>query len=150
MSPANNHLYAQQKNILKCFRSQPHHIMSNWINITQTITVFHLSPANFCRSKKTKSDPRDLWPLRHLTRVMRGHDLTNKKTITKTNTKTKTMTKTSTFRDHLQRATLETCDLWDIWSEWWGDMTWPTKRQWQRQIQRQRQRHLENTFRERP
>ena len=25
-----------------------------------------------------------------------------------------------------QRATLETCDLWDIWSEWWGDMTWPT------------------------
>ena len=22
-----------------------------------------------------------------------------------------------------QRATLETCDLW---SEWWGDMTWPT------------------------
>ena len=29
-----------------------------------------------------------------------------------------------------------------IWSEWWGDMTWPTKRQrqWQRQI------HLENTM----
>ena len=23
--------------------------------------------------------------------------------------------------------TLETCDLWDIWSEWWGDMTWPKK-----------------------
>ena len=21
------------------------------------------------------------------------------------------------------RVTLETCDLWDIWSEWWGDMT---------------------------
>ena len=20
----------------------------------------------------------------------------------------------------------ETCDLWDIWSEWWGNMTWPT------------------------
>ena len=25
------------------------------------------------------SDPRDLCPLRHLIRVMRGHDLTNKK-----------------------------------------------------------------------
>ena len=23
---------------------------------------------------------------------------------------------------------LETCDLWDIWSEWWGDLTWPKKR----------------------
>jgi len=24
------------------------------------------------------------------------------------------------------RVTLETCDLWDICSEWWGNMTWPT------------------------
>jgi len=71
-----------------------------------------------------QSDPRGLWPLRHLIRVMRGHDLTNKKTITKTKTKTKT----NTFRKHLQRATLETCDLWDIWSEWWRDMTWPKKK----------------------
>ena len=45
----------------------------------------------------SKSDPRDLWPLRHLIRMMRGHDLTDKKTKTKTNTKT----------------TLETCDIWD-------------------------------------
>ena len=29
----------------------------------------------------------------------------------------------STFTFDIQRATLETCDLWDIWSEWWGDMT---------------------------
>ena len=36
----------------------------------------------------------------------------------------------------------ETCDLWDIWPRWWGDMTWTTKRQ--RQIQWQRQ--LENTL----
>ena len=42
-----------------------------------------------------------------------------------TNTKTKTMTTTNTFREHLQRAIPETCDLWDIWSEWWGDITWP-------------------------
>ena len=26
----------------------------------------------------TKNDPRDLWPLRHLIRVMRGHELTEK------------------------------------------------------------------------
>jgi len=51
--------------------------------------------------------------LRHLIRVIRTHDLTNKKTKTKTKikTKTKTMTKTNTFREHLQRAILDTCDL---------------------------------------
>ena len=59
------------------------------------------------------------------------------------------MTNSNTFRELHQRAILETCDLWDIWSEWWGDMTWPKKRQWQRQRQRQRQIQLENTFRER-
>ena len=42
-----------------------------------------------------------------------------------TMTKTKTMTKTNTFRKHPQRAILDNCDLWDIWWEWWGDMTWP-------------------------
>ena len=63
-----------------------------------------------------------------------------------TNTKTKTKTMTKTFWEHLLRAILETCDLWDICSEWWEDMTWP--KNWQRQIQRQwqrqrqRQRHL--------
>ena len=25
------------------------------------------------------------------------------------------------------RVTLETCDLWDIWSEWWRDMIWLKK-----------------------
>ena len=61
---------------------------------------------------------------------MRRYDLTNKKTMTKTKTMTvtKTMTITKTFREHPKRATLETCDLWDFWSEWWGDMTWPTKK----------------------
>ena len=29
------------------------------------------------------------------------------------------------FKKHNNRAILETCDLWDIWSGWWGDMTWP-------------------------
>ena len=41
--------------------------------------------------------------------------------------KTKTKTKTKTFWEHLLRAILETCDLWDICSEWWEDMTWPKK-----------------------
>ena len=56
-----------------------------------------------------KNHPRDLWPLRHLFRVMRKHDLTKK--LTKTNTKT--MTKTKTFWEHLPRAILETCGIWD-------------------------------------
>ena len=63
---------------------------------------------------------------RHLSWVMRRQDLTKKLIMTKTNTKTKTMTKKNTSREHLRRATLDTCDLWDFWSEWLGDMTWPT------------------------
>ena len=43
--------------------------------------------------------------------------------MTSTKTNTKTITKTNTFREHLQRAILETCDLWDIWLKRWGDMT---------------------------
>ena len=58
-----------------------------------------------------KSNPRDLWPLRHLFRVMRRQDMTKKITKSKTNTKTMTYT----FREHPQRA-LETCDLrLDTW-----------------------------------
>ena len=44
----------------------------------------------------SKKDPRAMSRFRHLIRVMRRHDLTKKKTMTKTNTKTKTMTKTNT------------------------------------------------------
>ena len=64
-----------------------------------------------------------------------------KNTMTTTMTKTKKkMTKTNTCREHLQRAILaETCDVWDIRSQWWRDMTWPTERQWQWQRQLQRQ-----------
>ena len=46
----------------------------------------------------------------------RKHDLNNKKTTTKTNTKAMT----NAFREHLQCAIFETCDLWDICS----DKTW--------------------------
>ena len=31
------------------------------------------------------------------------------------------------IREHLERAIFGTFDLWDIWSEWWGNMTWPKK-----------------------
>ena len=34
------------------------------------------------------------------------------------------------------REILDTCELWDIWSDWWENTTWPTKRQRQRQIQK--------------
>ena len=47
---------------------------------------------------------------------------------------------TNTFREHLQRAIFDTFELWDIWSEWWGNMTWPTKRQQRRQTQWQWQK----------
>ena len=39
-----------------------------------------------------------------------------------------------------QRAIFETFDLWDICSEWWENMTWRTKIQRQRLKQRQKQR----------
>ena len=46
-----------------------------------------------------------------------------------------TMTTTITIREHPQRPIQETFDLWDIWSGWWRDITWLTKRLWQRQWQ---------------
>ena len=47
----------------------------------------------------SKSNPRDLWPLRHLIRVTKRQDLTKKTTMTKTKKKkkTNTMTKAKTF-----------------------------------------------------
>ena len=41
--------------------------------------------------------------MRHLIILMRGHDLTKKKTMTKT--KTRIMTKTNKFREHLHGLT---------------------------------------------
>ena len=71
-----------------------------------------------------ESDPRDLWPLRHLIRVMRRHDLT-KKIPTYLHTYPPTYLPTylcTSIREHSKGAIQETCDLWDIWSEWWEDM----------------------------
>ena len=49
--------------------------------------------------------------MRHVTRVMRRHDLTNEKKMTKTMAMTKTKTMTETFREQPQRVILETYDL---------------------------------------
>ena len=54
------------------------------------------------------------WPFRHFIRVMKKHDLTNKKTMTKTKKKTMTRTLANTVRENLQRAIFETFDHWDI------------------------------------
>ena len=102
----------------------------------------------------SESAPRDLWSLRLFIRVMWRHDLTNKKKMTKTMTMTKIKTMTKTFRERPQRVILETYNLWDIWSERWGDMTWPTKQAMTKTIQWQRQGqlpiHLENTSKSDP
>ena len=67
----------------------------------------------------SKSNPRDLWPLRHLIRVMKIHDLT-KKILTYLPTYLFTYPPThlptylpASFTEHPQGAIPETCDLWD-------------------------------------
>ena len=70
-----------------------------------------------------QSDPRDLWPLRHLIRVMRRHDLTKMYTYPLTYLPTYLPVWVFTYlREHPQGVILETCDLY--WLEWWGDLTW--------------------------
>ena len=75
--------------------------------------------------ENTFCDLCDLWLLRHLFKVMKSQDLTNKKTMAMTKTKTMIMTRLMT------KAILETCDLWDIdcmtienlnsWQSLWSD-----------------------------
>ena len=95
------------------FASKVEHLQVNQLHIYQ---IFFSCPDRVCEQLNgplliLKSisivDPGHLWPLRHLIRVMRKHDLTNKKTTTKT--KTKKMTMTNAFK-----AIFETCDLSNI------------------------------------
>ena len=72
-----------------------------------------------------QSDPRDLRRLRHLIRVMKRHDLTEKRPTYNIPTQYPPTYICTSIREHPKGAILETCDLWDIWSEWWEDMTWP-------------------------
>ena len=44
---------------------------------------------------------------------------------------------TNLSRVFLAVSLVVTCELWEFWWEWWEDMTWPTKRLWQWQIQDQ-------------
>ena len=59
-----------------------------------------------------QSDPRDLWPLRHLIRVMRRHDLTKKYLPTYIPTHLPTYLCTS-IREQPKGAIIGTCDIWD-------------------------------------
>ena len=112
--------------------------------LTVTFIVLDSKPSSLPDQTGNLTKLRGDRNLAKLMGVMRKHELPNKNTTAKTNTKTMT----NTFREHLQRAIFATFDLWDNWSEWWENMTWPTKRQRQRQIQRQWQIHLENIFKE--
>ena len=82
-----------------------------WPDQKNTITKTNTKKKTMTKTKTNifrkhiQRDPTDLRPLRHLIRVMRGHDLTNKSTMTKTNTNTKTLTKT------MIKTILETCDI---------------------------------------
>ena len=67
---------------------------------------------------------------------MRRHDLTNKKT------------KMNIFWDCLQRAIPKTCDLWDIWSAWGGEMTWPKKKIMTKTDTKKKTKTMTKTFRE--
>ena len=67
----------------------------------------------------TKNNLMGVIHFRHLIRVMRRHDLTKKYLPTYLPTYLCT-----SIKEHLKGAILETCDLCDIWSEWWEDMTW--------------------------
>ena len=69
-----------------------------------------------------------------------GYDLTTKKNYKdkyKYNHK---------LREHIQIVVEETCDFRDIWSEWWGDMTWPTKRQLLKQWKGQSQKEVDRPW----
>ena len=43
-------------------------------------------------------------------------------------TSAETMTNTRPYRKHPQRAPLEIYDIWDNWSDGWGDRTWSAQR----------------------
>ena len=87
----------------------------------------HNDKDKYIKRAPSKSDPRDLWPLRHLIRMMRRHDLTKKSQWQRQIQRQRQWHKINTFREHLQRAVPQTCDLCDIWQERWGDITWQKK-----------------------
>ena len=63
-----------------------------------------------------KNNPRDLWPLRHLFRVMKRHDLTKKYLPTYIPTHLPTWLPTylcTSIREHPKGAIIGTCDIWD-------------------------------------
>ena len=87
----------------------------------------HNDKDKYIQRAPSRSNPRDLWPLRHLIRVMRRQDLTKKLIMTKTNTKKRQweIHLESKYKDKDKdndkdkyiestfRAILVTCDIWD-------------------------------------
>ena len=59
--------------------NQSLHKSTEWPRTLVTFETFgqSLTDSQYFYFWHTKSDPRDFWPLRHLIRVMRKHDLTN-------------------------------------------------------------------------
>ena len=82
-----------------------------------------------------------MWCFRHWNQAQRGMLLMTQKATTMaflavqnssigdlvTHSLTHSLTESlRTLLVDIQRATQEACDLWDTWSEWWENMTWPT------------------------
>ena len=93
-----------------------------------------------------QSDPRAMWPFRHLIRVMRRYDLTKKRQWQRQRQRQWQIHSESTFKERFQRiVTFATFDQSDL-------ETLPDQKerqlQWQIQRQRQRQIHLESTLKE--
>ena len=79
-------------------------------------SIGHLVPWSVATNNKTlQSDPRDLWPLRHLIRVMKRHDLTKKICLP------------TYLPVHLPKSTPSRCDSRDLWPLWhlFRVMRWP-------------------------
>ena len=101
----------------------------NFWQFTQSLTIVDNC---FYHFDNWKDNPGDLWHLRHWLQFWQlrtwVHDNFCYQTIksdTGQNSQFLMFEKTMTFRKHPQRFTLETCDLCNIWSGWWGDMTLP-------------------------
>ena len=61
-----------------------------------------------------ENNPRDLWPLRHLIRMMRGHELTNNNTVTKTIPQTCDIWDTNYNSDNWEPEFMTICVAWQL------------------------------------
>ena len=84
------------------FISGPRHgLHCHWL--TEWVTSTH------CWKTLPYSTPRYLWSLKHLNKLMRRHDLTNKKTMTKTKKKLKQV---ASIHESSNLFSTNFCNLW--------------------------------------